>query len=85
MSGSDDNLGGPPSEFDTYVLSERDRSIITATKLLLRKIARFPAIIPRQMEAVANVLGVFERLPQVPEGVNAAVSLAGPRRCYGEL
>jgi len=33
---------------------------------------------------VAKVLGVFERLPQVSEELDIAISLGGPRRCYGE-
>jgi hypothetical protein len=84
MPAFDDHCDDRRDDVGAYVLSEQDRSIITATTLLLGKIARLPGINARQAEAVAKVLGVFERLPQVSEELNIAISLGGPRRCYGE-
>ncbi len=80
----DDNCDDRPSSGGVYVLSAQDRGIVAATRLLLRKISRLPGIKARQAEAVANVLGVFERLPRISEESNIAVSLAGPRHSYGE-
>ena len=54
------------------------------TNILLRKISQLPAIRPRQREAVARVLGVFENLPRISEELHIAVSLAALRHFYGE-
>jgi tetratricopeptide (TPR) repeat protein len=74
----------PSPASDVYILSEKDRSIVAATKLLLRKIIRLSSIRPNEMEVVAKVLGIFERLPRVSDELNAVINLTGPRHQYGE-
>ena len=52
---------------------------------LLRKIAQLPGISPREGEAAAVVLRVFDGLPRVSEEWNCiSIDLSGPRRRYGE-
>ena len=72
------------SQIEQYILSYRDWDIVNAAKILLWKIARCTFIIPKQLEAVAVVLNIIERLPEVSEHVDASVDLVGPRRWFGE-
>jgi len=78
----------PDNENDStevsYLLTDRDRSIVEATKQLLWKIVRSELVQSRQLEAVARVIRVFDGLPDVDDECCVAISLTGPRRHYGE-
>ena len=69
---------------NAYILSEKDRSIVAATKLLLKKMVRHPSIKPVEMEVVTKVLMVFERLPGVSDELHTMVDLTGPNHQYGD-
>lgn len=67
-----------------YCLGEKDRQVIAAAKDLLWKLARGPLIRPAQLEIVARVLRILERMPRTGEETDLRIELCGPRRQYGE-
>ena len=72
------------SEQELYVLGSNDRAIIEATKQLLWKIARSSLVDPLQLEVVAKLLAVLQRMPHVHTEIDVRMELAGPNRRYGD-
>ncbi len=68
---------------EQYVLSQDDDTIVAATQALLWKTARSTLVNPRQLEAIARVLQVFEALPAIAGDIQIEVQVTGPRRVYG--
>ncbi len=79
----DEQFDEEPSD-DQYVLSQRDRGIVTATKLLLWKIVRSTLVKPQQLEVVAKLLSLFDGLPKTVGDMDLRLQLTGPRRSFGE-
>ena len=79
----DEQYDEEPSD-DQYVLSQPDRGILTATKLLLWKVVRSRLVNPRQLEAVAKLLSLFDGLPKTADNMDVRLQLTGPRRWFGE-
>lgn len=67
-----------------YILDTRDRSIISAAKELLWKIVRSQLATAKQVEQVARLLVLLDRLPAVSEPAEISVVLDGLTRWYGE-
>ena len=71
-------------DVELYELDDRDLSIAFAAKNLLWKLVRSPSISPEQVEAVAKILRVFDKIPNTSDQFDAIIELSGPRRWYGE-
>lgn len=69
---------------ETYQLCERDRQIVAVTRHLLWEIVRWNQIQANQLEVVAKILQVLDRLPAVSDELFTSVLLKGPQRHFGD-
>jgi hypothetical protein len=51
---------------------------------MLTKCVRSPIVTPKQLIGISKVFYALSCFPKVTEGVNASISLNGPRRVFGD-
>lgn len=68
-----------------YSLNSRDKELIAAAGLFLRKAVRASVLTPAQVVTAAKILHAVERVPLPARDVNASVSIQGPARWFGEI
>jgi hypothetical protein len=69
---------------ERYRFTSRDKSLIEAGILLLRKLATAPMTKPGQLKTVTKVLQALLSLPEVPRGLNASIMVTSPTRSCGD-
>lgn len=62
----------------SYILADRDKSIVFGAKELLRKIVRSTLVSVAQVEQVTRVLAVLNRMPDMSEQLDVRIELTGP-------
>jgi len=67
---------------ERYQFTSRDKSLIEAAVLLLRKLATAPMTKPGQLKTVTKVLQALLRLPEVPQGLNVSIMVTSPSRSF---
>jgi hypothetical protein len=67
---------------EEFIISSRDKQIISTTILLLNKILKSSFIQPAQIVSVGKLLHVFSKLPKDTNNVNVTLDLSGPTRIY---
>ena len=70
---------------DRYQFGAEDNVLLQAAAMLLKKVACAEALRPAELVSVAKLLHVLSRLPRVTAGVEVTVSVACPRRHFGEV
>jgi hypothetical protein len=60
---------------ERYLFTSRDKSLIEAGILLLRKLATAPMTKPGQLKTVTKVLEALLRLPKVPRGLDVSIMI----------
>ena len=67
---------------ERYQFTSRDKSLIEAGILLLRKLATAPMTKPGQLKTVTKVLGALLSLPEVPRGLDVSIMITSPTRSF---
>lgn len=67
---------------ERYKFTSRDKSLIAAAVLLLRKLATAPMTKPGQLKTVTKVLQALLRLPELPQGLNVSIMITSPTRSF---
>jgi hypothetical protein len=67
---------------ERYQFTSRDKSLIEAGILLLRKLATAPMTKPGQLKTVTKALQALLSLPEVPEGLDVYITVTSPNRKY---
>jgi hypothetical protein len=67
---------------ERYQFTSRDKSLIEAGILLLRKLATAPMTKPGQLKTVTKVLEALLRLPEVPRGFDVSITVTSPTRSF---
>ena len=68
-----------------YNLNTRDKSLINAATLLLRKVATARITKPGQLLTVTKLLHVLSKLPAVPDNGFVSVMVCSPSQDFGEI
>ena len=69
---------------ERYSFDARDRALLTAAAVLLKKVAA-ATLRPAEMVSVAKLQHVLSHLPRVTPDLEITVSVRGPRRRFGEI
>ncbi len=83
IDDSEENLENE-EEPTAYILSKRDKGILSAALLFLEKITRASFTRPAQLVSVAKVLHLLKRLPNTSnEEFDIRIEICGPTRYFG--
>lgn len=80
--------GAAPSGADLserYQFDTKDHGLLSAAERLLRRVAVAESTRPAELVSVAKLRVVLSRLPRVTSGMDVKVSVASPRRNFGEI
>jgi hypothetical protein len=70
---------------ERYQFDANDRALLQAATDFLKKVAAAEFLRPAELVSVAKLQHVISRLPKVVSGVDVTVSVASPRRNFGEI
>jgi len=70
---------------ERYSFEGRDRALLTAAAVLLKKVAAAETLRPGQLVSVAKLRHVLSHLPRVTPDLDVTVSVISPRRKFGEV
>jgi len=70
---------------ERYQFDARDRALVEAAATLLKKVAFAEITTPAQLVSIAKLQHVLSALPRVTSGVEISVSVACPRRTFGDI
>lgn len=69
----------------SYDFDERDRELLSAASLLLKKLVAAEYLRPAELVSVAKLQHVLSRLPHETSGLDVSISVISPRRQFGEI
>ncbi len=70
---------------ERYKLDTRDKVLLSAATILLKKVAAAEATRPAQLVSVAKLLHILSVLPRVTPNVTASVQVSCPRHQFGDI